>query len=156
MVESWHTRHTNAIFILSGDFNEVISRTSQGKVATALKHGHPWAFLMIPYALGAPTNFVQRGGRLSKKEIDYILVNASSDLAVQSKCVYPGVSSHGAVCCTFTLPHSFSYVKNSAMKATTIPQRLPLTAVSALITCFPFLLAAWPLVEHRRMLTRLS
>jgi hypothetical protein len=43
-------------------------------------------------------------------------VNVSSQLTVDSKGVYPGVSSHGAVCCSFVLPPSFSYVKNEGMK----------------------------------------
>ena len=70
-VEERHLRYPNAIVILAGDLNEVLTVWNRGKVATAIKHGHPWAFLMVPYPLGALTNFVNGRSKVSRKEIHH-------------------------------------------------------------------------------------
>ena len=84
-VEQRHLRYPNAIFILAGVLNEVPTMSSRGKVATAIKYGHPWTFLVVPYPLGAPTNFVNSRGKVSRKKIYYIMVNDSSQLTVDTK-----------------------------------------------------------------------
>ena len=74
---------------------------------------HCWAFLYVPYPSGEPTNFPPVGaGKVTRTEIDYILVDVLSPVSLPAKAVYPGVSHHGALCCQFAIPLHFSYNKN--------------------------------------------
>ena len=110
-------RRPGDVFIVAGDLNEVISTTSSGKVSKCLRFGNCWSFLYIPYERGEPTNFQPTGaGKVARTEIDYILIEASGPLTLLTKAVYPGVSHHGALCCVFSLPIEFSYMKNGSGK----------------------------------------
>ena len=87
-----------------------------GRVARALAFAGCWSFLHVPYQLDQGTNMVVRGNHLSRMEIDYILIQVDSGLQLFAKAVVPGVSSHGAVVCEFSLPEQFHYVKNSSAR----------------------------------------
>ena len=100
----------NSTVIVGGDLNEDLSL--RGRVTSAIQPQGKWAFLMVPYERGEPTNVVRRQGAMSKREIDYILISVESPLTLAQKQVLPGVSTHGALVCHFQLPESLGYEKN--------------------------------------------
>ena len=103
--------------IVGRDFNEVLgSPRKRGRVGRALHLTGGWSFLHVPYVLGEFTNLVSRGGRVSKSEIDYILLGKETPFLVEGKGVLPGVSSHGALCISFSLPPLLVSLRNPAEK----------------------------------------
>ena len=71
------------------------------------------------------------------RELDYLLTDVNSVLEFDEKLVLPGVSTHRAVVCSFTLPSSLAYARNVVGKLLDFRRVLPeeiafLAAVAAL------------------------
>ena len=111
-----HKPKKGETMVVGGDFNERLSGHRHGRVARAMAASGCWSFLHVPYQLGQCTNFVVRSGSLSQREIDFVLIPVDSGLQLTAKAVVPGVSTHGAVVCEFSLPENFHYVKNGSLK----------------------------------------
>ena len=90
-----------------------------------------WSFLHIPYPLGEFTNLVSRGGKVSKSEIDYVLLGEESSFLVEKK---------GVLCISFTLPALLVSPKNPAEKILNFKwagpsEKRSLSACLALLLC---------------------
>ena len=77
---------------------------------------------------------------VSKREIHYVLIGVNSPLTLETKVVLPGVSTHGAMVCSFLLPESLSYLTNVTGHILASKRALPhelaaLGKVSALLFC---------------------